>query len=504
MFLRIVVAEKNAEIKEKINEALEFIDNTYHRLIYLLKEDMQFAVRSSVILTVEDFSLLTQYSHFLIELKKRIQEIFFKPIQVELKDKEDAEIKNFRLHLIIKKEYFSKQEYINLIIQTSVSLSLCVDRILQIQDQKRDTINSQYVLLDLKRNLEQIPVALRNIQKLLPLLKEELVANAPFSLRRNFNFSIDMSKMNKNTFGTVNVRIRHLHEIDYNEEDTLFIMAKIIGHFGNIELYFKNLFVFIQNAFEQLLKIHTDLFIRVFGKKISFQVFVDISSCLNNVGDMFVGRDKMIAFQKDKIIRISSYDPANKEFTLGIPLTSVVSLLVKETTKDDFIIYLIHEFNHTFDKTLVKNKIFFHTAGLLLRTEGIAYFSQFVIGKEMPDYNIREILELITNPVSTKEKFDEINKFGSSEPYEIGSFICFVYLTFFLRKKEISINPFLKEGISELRTNPEGMKIAENLLIMLRNFSNKDFLKFYKKYSEEMGVPLIFEKTFLDKIIEEL
>ncbi len=492
------------KIKEKINQALEFIDNAYYRSIHLLKEDIQFAVGSSVSLTVQDFSLLTQYSHFLIELKKRIPEIFFEPIWMELKNKEDAEIKNFRLHLIAKKEYFSKQQYTNLIIRTSVSLSLCVDRILQIQDQKRDTINSQYLLLDLKKNLEQTPEAVRTIQKLLPLLKDELVANAPFSLRRNFNFFIDMSKMNKNTFGTVNVRIRHLHEIDYNEEDTLFIMARIIGHFGNIESYFKKLFAFIQNAFEQLLKIHTDLFIRVFGKKISFQVFVDISSCLNNVGDMFVGRNKMIAFQKDKIMRISSYDPANKEFTLGIPLLSVISLLVKETTKDNFIIYLIHEFNHVFDKTLVRNKLFFGTAGLLLRTEGIAYFSQFVIGKEMPDYNIREILELITSPISTKEKFDEINKFGSSEPYELGSFICFAYLTYFLRKKGISINPFLKEGISELRTNSAGMKIAENLLVMLRNFSDKDFLKFYKKYSEEMGVPLIFERTFLDKIIEEL
>ncbi len=297
--------------------------------------------------------------------------------------------------------------------------------------------------------------------------------------RKRVSFYINPKNINPSLSGKISVQIRFFPDKSMDVAQFLKIVE-----YSKLPLneYQKKVEDFLKNSVIQLLERYTDLFIKIYSKKINFNLFLDIQSGNVNASVGEIIKKEYALNEGSKIITINKIDPTNKNLEINIYL-DLLAIIIESKNHKEFIETIVHELNHLYDKrALISSKI---------RGEGIATFSEFAYSHSLPRYLNRKVFSFLEGEdykTNLMKFFDnpEIQLPEINDPYIIGEFMCFVIFAVSLKKKYPlkQFNLLNEEDIKRLSKDQESVEHAKNILILLRNTTDDSFLNLYFQATE--------------------
>jgi hypothetical protein len=344
-----------------------------------------------------------------------------------------------------------------------------------------------------------------------PIMKEIYnVCRTNIQFNIDFNFEIEN---NKKVFVKIPVKIKYNNE--YEKDDMALIrMYNLITLFNGLENLKKKAEEKFTYLITKLIKEHSNMFLRVYGNQISFQLFLNFEE--NKFARGWVKNFVKKIFN-NKITYTAKIDSYFKIYTIFFKASYFEQLLEANDGNDDFINTFIHELNHLLDKKVLKSQEkqiymmrreksnqfisenqqkndLFNVEGI--RDEGITRFSEFIHGKKNIDINYEKINKLRNKPINNADDFSYFKNEEHFDEYDIGQYIL---ITIWLR--QLSLNNetkiFLEQyfhnqiNINDLRNNPRAYKVGEMVLNIIQSV---DIIKTFNLYlKSETGAPIITE-----------
>ncbi|MCX6710049.1 MAG: hypothetical protein NTV63_03810 [Candidatus Woesearchaeota archaeon] len=306
--------------------------------------------------------------------------------------------------------------------------------------------------------------------------------------RKNFSFNVNPGAINPALSGNIAVKVRmglyHGEGINAKFIESLYANYIMPGEqrFGSMKAFCMEIEKTIVNVINLIVRDCAQLFIRVYGRRMNIEIFLDVNENQSGYASVLYQDETL------RSMRIS----INSNYLCSV---------VEHNRFGSLEATLVHEINHLLDKNLS------HSSSVIyrIRDEGIAMFSEYAYSRkeEIPhflqnNYDHELMLKLMERPINSAQFIERIEQVRGSAPYKIGFFMCLVCY-FALLRRRFGLKPNIRNLSEVVLTSEadEAREYAKIVLNQMRNVRVPDFGMLYMKYSQEIGVPLIFTPEFI-------
>lgn len=296
------------------------------------------------------------------------------------------------------------------------------------------------------------------------------------------------------------ISVRFAYGNDFHEEE----MVSTLDYFVmdddfKLDMQMLNDCVFfIEAALDRIFMRNATLFQPIYGNKISFNLNVNLVELTDASGNVLGTITRNIGNQ---LVSHLKYDGACKDLEISMNSRMVFESFRNNDSReleDTFI----HEFNHLYDSKIArfdKNDI--------IRSEGIARFSEIVFNNSKPYISDKTILHFKKDPLNSVLVYEQSAARDSQIPYRLGAYMCYkMFLHYLMQNPDtrpyVANTAYIKDQdsrLSRLIKEPIIRKAGENFIKSARMMNAVQFYTYYLK--SEDSEPIITE-DFLKMFIK--